>query len=94
MSEKLISIIVPAYNEEGNIEEVHRRITAVMEKLPHDYEVIVIDNHSTDGTQTLCEAICERDPRWRLVVCGEGPMKVTPAFAQAWANSGLSERNP
>jgi dolichol-phosphate mannosyltransferase len=67
MSDKLISIIIPAYNEEGNIEEVHRRVTAVMESLPHRWEAIIIDNHSTDGTQAVSEAICERDERWRYI---------------------------
>lgn len=63
----MISIVVPAYNEEGNLDEAHRRITAVMEALPHLYEVLVIDNGSTDGTEGVCEAICARDARWRYL---------------------------
>jgi glycosyltransferase involved in cell wall biosynthesis len=62
---KTISIIAPAYNEEGNLEEAHRRITAVMETLPHRHEIIIVDNCSTDRTAQVSEAICARDPRCR-----------------------------
>jgi glycosyltransferase involved in cell wall biosynthesis len=48
---KLISIVTPCYNEEDNVEELHRLITAQMEQFPHyDFEHIFIDNASTDGT--------------------------------------------
>ncbi len=48
---KLISIVTPCYNEEGNVEELHRRIVTQLEQFPqYDFEHIYIDNASTDGT--------------------------------------------
>lgn len=45
-----ISVIVPVYNEEGNIKSVHEEILGVLEKIPADYEIIFINDGSTDGT--------------------------------------------
>ena len=50
MSTKLISIITPCYNEEGNVSELYERIAKVMSSLGYEYEHIFIDNCSTDGT--------------------------------------------
>ena len=49
---KLISIVTPCYNEEGNVVECYERVKQVFEKqLPdYDYEHIFCDNASTDGT--------------------------------------------
>jgi glycosyltransferase involved in cell wall biosynthesis len=56
---KLISIVTGCYNEEGNIAELHDRLTKVMETLPnYDYEIICIDDHSTDGTRAEIKKIC------------------------------------
>jgi dolichol-phosphate mannosyltransferase len=48
---KLISIVIPAYNEEDNIDELSNRLNAVFEKCPdYEFEVIVVENGSTDST--------------------------------------------
>jgi glycosyltransferase involved in cell wall biosynthesis len=54
-----VSIVIPVYNEEEAIEVVLRDIYAVMNPLGIGYEVIVVDDGSTDKTRALCEA----DPR-------------------------------
>jgi len=65
---KLISVIVPARNEEGNIPRVHRELTAVLEAMPnYDFEVIVVDNNSSDQTAALVWNLCRKDPRWRFL---------------------------
>lgn len=43
----MVSIIIPCYNEEGNIQVMYDRLMAV---LPDDYEILFIDDGSTDGT--------------------------------------------
>jgi glycosyltransferase involved in cell wall biosynthesis len=65
---KLISIVTPCYNEEENIDELYQRITAVMAKLPYDYEHICIDNASTDNTVKKIKEIAARDKRVKLIV--------------------------
>lgn len=65
---KLISIVTPCYNEEENIDELYRRIVAVMATLPYDYEHICIDNASTDTTVRKIKDIAERDKRVKLIV--------------------------
>src|SRR3989344_7239145 len=46
----MISVIFPAYNEEKNVEELHRRIVFSLKKIGGEFESIAVDNASTDGT--------------------------------------------
>jgi dolichol-phosphate mannosyltransferase len=47
---KKISVVVPSFNEEGNIEVLATKLTGVLKQLPYLYEVIFIDDGSADGT--------------------------------------------
>lgn len=65
---KLITIITSAYNEEGCIDELSRQLQAVFdENKMYDFEVIVIENGSTDGTYEKLIKIHEKDPRFKIV---------------------------
>ena len=65
---KLISIVTPCFNEEDNIEELYRRVVAVMAAQPYDYEHICIDNCSTDGTVKKIKELAATDRRLKLIV--------------------------
>jgi polyisoprenyl-phosphate glycosyltransferase len=64
---KLLSILVPAFNEEENLPLLFPRLTQILGTLPAhiDYEVIVLDNASTDRTPVIAREFCERDRRWK-----------------------------
>ena len=65
---KTISIVTPCYNEEENIEELYQRVVRTMEKLPYKFELIVIDNCSTDNSVAILKAIAHKDRRVKLIV--------------------------
>ncbi len=46
----LISIVVPAYNEEANIQSMYEKLTHELQPLPFDYEIMFINDESRDGT--------------------------------------------
>jgi dolichol-phosphate mannosyltransferase len=64
---QLLSIILPARNEEENLAPAFEELTAVLSDLPCRYEVLVIDNDSDDGTAAVAAELCERDRRWKYV---------------------------
>jgi len=64
---KLVSIIMPVRNEEGNLPRAYDEVTALMASLPYDYEVLLIDNDSIDRTGELSAELCQRDARWRYI---------------------------
>jgi polyisoprenyl-phosphate glycosyltransferase len=66
---KLLSILLPAFNEEENLPLVFPRVTQILGTLPAhiDYEVIVLDNASTDRTPVIAREFCESDRRWKLL---------------------------
>jgi dolichol-phosphate mannosyltransferase len=63
----LVSIIIPALNEEENILRLERELLAVVDPLPYRFEFLVIDNHSTDRTSELVKDLCARDGRWKYL---------------------------
>ncbi|MBX7495798.1 glycosyltransferase family 2 protein [Qipengyuania sp. 6B39] len=64
----LVSILVPAFNEEENVERAYNAILKTFERLPdYDYEIIFTDNHSTDRTFELLEGIAKRDPKVKVI---------------------------
>jgi len=65
---KLISIVTPTFNEEGNVETLYQRITKVMVNQPHDYEIIFIDNASTDSTVTRLRKLAHADKKVKLIL--------------------------
>ena len=65
---KLISVIVPAYNEEDCVQELADRLSAVFEQnASYDFEAIIVENGSTDRTWELLEQIHDADRRFKIV---------------------------
>ena len=67
---KTISVMIPTYNEELNARPIYEAVKAVMEKeLPmYDYEILFIDNRSTDGTRAIIRAICAEDAHVKAIL--------------------------
>ena len=63
----LVTVLVPARNEEGNLPRVFDEVSAVFAGLRYDYEVLLLDNASTDNTPRLAREFCQRDQRWRYL---------------------------
>ena len=57
------SVVVPLYNEEALLEELHSRIDRVMKALGEPYEIIFVNDGSRDGTAVVLERLAERDDR-------------------------------
>ena len=62
----LISVVVPVYNEEGTVAELHRRLTAGLAPMGR-YEIVLVDDGSSDGTWRIARELAGSDPRVRLV---------------------------
>lgn len=52
-----ISIVVPVYNEEGNVAQLHREIKETCEQAGYDYEIIFVNDGSSDGTDKICRTL-------------------------------------
>ncbi len=61
------SFVLPAYNEAGYIATMIERTIAAGELRPDPFEVIVVDNASTDDTVSIVDRMASRDPRVRLI---------------------------
>lgn len=61
------SIVVPIYNEEENIAELHLAITSALDATNPDYEIILVDDGSTDGSFCALKAISEIDKRVKVI---------------------------
>jgi glycosyltransferase involved in cell wall biosynthesis len=67
MSE-LLSVIIPIYNEEGNLPSLCQGIQEALRALPNRWEVILVDDGSRDGSAKVLERLVEEDPEHLRVV--------------------------
>jgi glycosyltransferase involved in cell wall biosynthesis len=57
-----LSIVVPVFNERESLAELHERLTAVLTGLKKSYEIIFVDDGSSDGSVKLCRSFVNSDP--------------------------------
>ena len=60
---KTISIVVPVFNEEDNIEHFYESVCKVMESLPYDFELIYVDDGSKDRSREILRSLEKQDER-------------------------------
>lgn len=62
-----VSVVIPCYNEEMNAGPIAQAVIEQLEPLGLSFDIIFIDNNSTDNTVAIIKAMCQRDPRIRLI---------------------------
>ncbi len=64
-----VSIVIPCYNEEENIPKLYQTVTEIMNKeLPeYDYEMLILDNKSKDGSRKIIRELCVKDSRVKAI---------------------------
>jgi polyisoprenyl-phosphate glycosyltransferase len=64
---RVLSVVIPAYNEEENVESTYRRLSAVLETLGEEWELIFSVDPSTDRTEELILGLRAQDPRVKML---------------------------
>ena len=67
MEVKKISIVIPVYNEEENIEKLYGELKKVLENLNLDYEIIFVNDGSTDRTPQILDELAKKDPKVKVI---------------------------
>ncbi len=60
-------MVIPVYNEEGNLEPLHERLLAALADIGFSYEILFIDDGSSDRSPEILHALALSDPRVRIV---------------------------
>lgn len=66
---KVISVVLPSFNEEGNIEKIYIAVTKLFKSQlkKYDYEIVFIDNDSKDNTRNIIRKICKKDKKAKAI---------------------------
>ncbi len=62
-----LSVVIPLYNEEGNILPLYEQLTVALDKLGKTWEVIVVDDGSRDSSFARLKEVHARDSRWQVI---------------------------
>lgn len=64
---RLVSIVVPVYNEADNVRELYRAVSEVLKNLPYEREFVFVDDGSSDGSDIQVEQLAKDDPRVKFL---------------------------
>lgn len=63
----MLSVTIPICNEAGNLSQLYERVRAAMEKIGKPWELILVNDGSTDGSDELCDDLAKQDHRVKVV---------------------------
>jgi glycosyltransferase involved in cell wall biosynthesis len=81
-----VSIVVPLYNEQDNVARLCSATHEALARMRRSYEIVLVDDGSSDGTYAAAAAIARADPRVRFVVLARNSGQ-TAAMAAGMANA-------
>jgi glycosyltransferase involved in cell wall biosynthesis len=62
-----LSVVIPVFNEEPSLDELHLRLSKVLVGLGLSYEIVFVDDGSSDGSYLTLSTLCASDPAIRIV---------------------------
>jgi undecaprenyl-phosphate 4-deoxy-4-formamido-L-arabinose transferase len=68
MAKPYLSVVIPVYNEAENLEALYSRLTSALDKYEKSYEIILVNDGSRDGTETLLNTLQKRRPEHIRIV--------------------------
>jgi len=80
-----VSVVIPVFNEESNLREMHSRIASTMEQAGRTFEIVAVNDGSTDNSYDLLKQIRADDDRLRIVHLARN-FGQTPALYAGFAN--------
>jgi dolichol-phosphate mannosyltransferase len=86
VSENSFALVIPTIDEAGNIDRVLRELTDALSETRYEYEIVVVDDGSTDGTVERVQDWSRRDPRIR-VISRAGQRGLAGAALCGWSQS-------
>ncbi len=81
-----LALTIPTLCEAGNLVTLLDRVRGVLDPLRVDYEILVVDDDSCDGTAEIVSRLAEKDPRIRLLV-RKGQRGLSGAVLHGWENT-------
>lgn len=72
MNERLISIVLPVYNEAAYVRETIEQYRTALDSIPYRREIILVPNGCRDNSVEVCEAMAAEMPDVRVVICERG----------------------
>lgn len=88
MKETYISAVIPAYNEEKNINTLYKELAAVLKKISNNYEIIFIDDGSTDKTLAQIKKLRSSDKKVKIIAFAKNFRKASALAAGLKSASG------
>jgi polyisoprenyl-phosphate glycosyltransferase len=92
MKSLCIAVVIPCYNEEGNLRETHRRVSQTLANAGVEYEIVYVDDGSRDATPGLVRELQASDPHVRVVYLSRNfghQVAVTAGLAHTRADAAV-----
>ncbi len=86
VSENSLALVIPTIDEVGNIDRLLSELTDALSGTDYEYEIVVVDDGSTDGTVERVQNWTKRDPRIR-VIARAGERGLAGAVLYGWSQS-------
>ncbi len=88
-SQERLALVIPTLREADNIHGLLDHVRSVLDPVGIDYEILVVDDDSRDGTEEIVCAIAQEDPRVRLLV-RKGERGLSGAVLYGWRQTGAA----